>query len=69
MFRKNNRIAKLVLSAALGFMAFNFVAPALAQTNLVPMCYRNRNIQVPSYLVPTYVLQGGTQGTCSSSPR
>ena len=33
---------------------------AIAQSGdtIVPMCYRNRAIQVPSYLVPRYIAKG-----------
>lgn len=29
------------------------------------LCYRNRTIQVPSYLVPRYVFKGATAGACA----
>jgi len=67
MFRKNKRIAMLAIAATAGSMAFTLVTPALAQTNLVFMCFRSRTIQVPSYLAPTYQLQGAQPGKCSTS--
>lgn len=67
MLRKHKRITKLVLAAVAGFMAFSFVAPALAQQGLVLACFRNKTIRVPSYLFPTYQAQGATPGPCGSS--
>lgn len=62
--RKNTRLATLALAVTFGAMAFSLVTPALAQLQLVPMCFRNRTIQVPSYLATTYQLQGATPGSC-----
>lgn len=68
MSLKNNRSKTIIAAVIAGAVAFSFVAPALAQVSLVPMCFRNRNIQVPSYLVTTYQLQGAQPGTCQVSP-
>ena len=70
MFRKSKRIATLALAATAGSIAFTLVTPALGQgTSLVLLCFRNPTIQVPSYLAPTYQLQGAQPGACVSSPR
>lgn len=41
-------------------------ATALAQSGdtIVTMCYRNRTIKVPSYLVPRYVAKGAKANAC-----
>ena len=43
---------------------------ALAQgDDLVTLCFRNRTIQVPSYLVPRYLaVVGTTSGKCIVTP-
>jgi hypothetical protein len=63
----NKRFAMLAVAALAGTMAFTLVAPALAQTTLVTICFRGRTVQVPSYLFPSYQLQGATAGPCSAS--
>lgn len=65
---KNNRSKTLLSAAIAGTVAFSFVVPALAQTNLVTVCFRSRTVQVPSYLFPTYQLAGATPGPCVVSP-
>lgn len=52
----------LAIIAGLGGAA----ASALAQTGdtIRPLCYRNRTINVPSYLVARYLFKGATQGAC-----
>ncbi len=59
----------LAAAATAGAMTFSLVAPALAQTTLATMCFRNRTIQVPNYLVATYQRSGATQGPCGVSPQ
>lgn len=68
MMRKNKRFAMLLLAVVAGSTAFSLVTPVLGQTTLVTMCFRNRTIQVPSYLVPTYQAQGARPGPCDVSP-
>ncbi len=45
-------------------------ATALAQSGdtIVTMCYRNRTIKVPSYLVPRYVAKGAKANDCRPTP-
>ena len=44
------------------------ITSALADGDeLVILCYRDRTIQVPSYLVPRYVLKGAVAGSCPVS--
>lgn len=44
-------------------------ATALAQSGdtIVTMCYRNRTIKVPSYLVPRYVAKGAKANACPTT--
>lgn len=44
-------------------------ATALAQSGdtIVTMCYRNRTIKVPSYLVARYVAKGARANACPST--
>ena len=44
-------------------------ATALAQSgdSIVTMCYRNRTIKVPSYLVPRYVAKGARANACPAT--
>ena len=46
------------------------VTSALAQSgdDLQFLCYRNRTIQVPSYLVVRYIFKGATSGKCIVTP-
>jgi hypothetical protein len=57
--KTSKKIAIVALAAVLGFGAA--VTTALAAGDaLVSLCYRNRTIQVPSYLVGTYTAKGAT---------
>ena len=40
------------------------VTTAIAADDLQLLCYRNRTIQVPSYLVARYVFKGASAGAC-----
>lgn len=46
-------------------------ATALAQSGdtIVTMCYRNRTIKVPSYLVARYVAKGARANACPPTDR
>jgi hypothetical protein len=68
--------AKRSISLALAFVAaasaFSILAPLSAvadPTDLVTICFRNRTIQVPSYLLARYqAIPGTTNGPCPTSP-
>ena len=62
---------RLALIAVAGFVGFGAVAAsALAQGDtLVTICYRNRTVQVPTYLLPRYLIVAGTtRGACVVTP-
>lgn len=44
-------------------------ATALAQSGdaIVTMCYKNRTIKVPAYLVNRYVAKSATRGACPTT--
>jgi len=58
---KRITLIALAILSGLGAAGVN----ALAQGDeLVTMCFRNRTIQVPNYLVPRYFGAGATVGPC-----
>lgn len=57
MIHKNKRFALLLLALTAGAMASSLVAPAFGQGALVTICFRGRTVQVPNYLVQTYLNQ------------
>ena len=69
-----NKLKKLLimsLAIAAGVGPFVGVGPlpqAQAQDNIVPLCFRGRNIGVPAYLRDRYVANGAYDGTCLVSP-
>ena len=59
----------ILLALALAAGAAPLLTTALAQGDtFVPMCYKGRNIQIPSYLRLRYMGAGATDGTCPVSP-
>jgi hypothetical protein len=55
--KNSKRPLSLVLAIVAGASAFSILAPLRAAadpTDLVTICFRNRTIQVPQYLVPRY---------------
>ena len=61
------RIAIMSIAAVVGLGGA--AVTALAQGDaLVTLCFRNRTIQVPSYLVGRYVTAGATSGPCVVTP-
>lgn len=61
--KTSKRLIALSLAVVLGLGA---AATALAQggDNLVTLCFRNRTIQVPFYLMSRYTANGATVGPC-----
>ncbi len=60
---KTTRPFSLILAVVAGASAFSILAPLRAAadpTDLVTICFRNRTIQVPQYLVPRYQAIPGT---------
>ena len=58
----------LILALAVVAGAGSFVPSIFAGSdNLVPLCYKGRNIQVPFYLMTRYTNNGATPGTCPTS--
>jgi hypothetical protein len=60
---KTKRPFSLILAVVAGASAFSILAPLRAAadpTDLVTICFRNRTIQVPQYLVPRYQAVPGT---------
>lgn len=51
----------IAVVAGLGAVVTSAMA---AGDDLQFLCYRNRTIQVPSYLVPRYVFKGASAGPC-----
>ena len=58
-----------MLALAIAAGAAPLVQQAIAAgDDFVPMCYKNRNIQIPFYLRARYMVAGATDGTCPVSP-
>lgn len=60
---KSKRPFSLLLAIVAGASAFSILAPLRAAadpTDLVTICFRNRTIQVPQYLVTRYQAAGAT---------
>jgi T5SS/PEP-CTERM-associated repeat protein len=60
------RSIALLATTSLAFLAGENVAVAQAGEQLVILCFRNRTIQVPFYLVNRYTASGATIGPCPS---
>jgi len=62
----------MVLAVVAGASAFSILAPLRAAadpTDLTTICFRNRTIQVPQYLLSRYTaILGTTVGPCSTTP-
>jgi hypothetical protein len=65
--KSSKRITLVALAILSGLGAAG--VPALAQGDeLVTICFRNRTVQVPAYLLPRYLaVAGTTQGPCIPS--
>jgi hypothetical protein len=62
---------QFVLLALAGIVALGTAATTVlaAGDDLVTLCYRNRTIQVPSYLLTRYLaVVGTTPGQCNPTP-
>jgi hypothetical protein len=71
--KNTKRPLSLVLAIVAGASAFSILAPLRAAadpTDLVTICFRNRTIQVPNYLVPRYQAVPGTliNQSCPTTP-
>jgi hypothetical protein len=66
--KTSKRILLIGLAVLSGLGAVT--VPALAQGDeLVTICFRNRTIQVPAYLLPRYLaVAGTTAGPCATTP-
>lgn len=69
---KSKRPVSLLLAVVVGFSAVLLMVPLKAiadPTDLVTICFRNRTVQVPLYLLPRYqAVAGTTLGECAASP-
>ena len=69
---KSKRSVSFLCALVAGASAFSIIAPLRAAadpTDLVTICFRNRTIQVPLYLIPRYQsVFGTTLGPCPTSP-
>jgi hypothetical protein len=65
MTRKPSRMALLGLVVCAGLASVSSAVTPGNGEQLVTLCYRNRTIQVPVYLVSRYVTYGATVGPCS----
>ena len=69
MTSKIKRISFFAVAAFVGAAAFLTLAPAglaIGGEALQTLCFRNRTIQVPNYLVQRYITAGATNGPCTS---
>jgi hypothetical protein len=69
---KSKRSFSLLLAIVAGASAFSVLAPLRAAadpTDLITICFRNRSIQIPQYLLPRYQsVPGTTVGNCITTP-
>jgi hypothetical protein len=70
--KKSKRPVSLLLTIVAGASSICLLAPVQAvadPTDLVTICFRNRTVQVPLYLLPRYqAVAGTTLGECLTSP-
>lgn len=66
--KTSKRITLIALAIMSGLGAAGVTA--LAQGDqLVTICFRNRTVQVPAYLLPRYLaVPGTTEGACGATP-
>ena len=50
--------------AIIGGLGAAVTSAVAAGDDLVILCYRDRTVQVPSYLVARYIFKGATSGAC-----
>lgn len=69
---KSKRSVSLLLALVAGASAFSVLAPLRAAadpTDLIVICFRNRTIQIPQYLLTRYQAVPLTQlGPCPTTP-
>jgi ABC-type sugar transport system substrate-binding protein len=70
--KKSQRFLSMVVAIVAGASGFSLLAPLSVTadaTDLVTICFRNRTIEVPLYLLPRYqAVLGTTLGPCPTSP-
>jgi hypothetical protein len=70
--RKAKNSTSLFLAIVLGatsFVAIDSLRAAADPSDLVPLCFRNKTILVPTYLRDRYLAVAGTlNGPCPSTP-
>ena len=70
LMKHSKRFFQLTLAIIVGLGGIAASALAQAPTDaIVTLCYRNRTIKVPSYLVARYLAKPGTTtGACVTAP-
>ena len=65
--KHSKRLFLLSLAVIIGLGGAAATALAQSGDTIVTLCYHNRTIKVPSYLVPRYVAKGATRGSCPTT--
>ena len=65
---KTSKPVLTIVAAIVTSLSAVLTSAIAADDDLVFLCYRSRTIQVPSYLVPRYILKGATTGACLVTP-
>ena len=61
---KSSKHLLMLAVAIVGGLGAAITSAVAAGDDLVLLCYRQRTIQVPSYLVARYVFKGASAGAC-----
>ncbi|MEO7319465.1 MAG: hypothetical protein ABIZ56_10790 [Chthoniobacteraceae bacterium] len=65
--KQSKRFFLLSLAIVVGLGGVAATAVAQSGDTIVSLCYRNRTIKVPSYLVPRYTIKGAAIGACPAT--
>ena len=68
LMKLSKRFLMLSLATIVGLGGAAATAVAQSGDQIVSMCYRNRTIKIPSYLVARYIAKGATTNACPTTP-
>ena len=67
LMKQSKRLFLLSLAIIVGLGGAAATAIAQSGDQIVTLCFRNRTIKVPSYLVSRYVAKGATRDACPTT--
>ena len=65
--KQSKRLFLLSLAVIVGLGGAAATALAQSGDQIVTLCYRNRTIKVPAYLVPRYIAKGAQRDACPTT--